>query len=593
MPQLPNTDLSRGNGYDLQKGVPVNNTENLPQKIAVVAEMNTANQSTPVTPIQITSRAQAAALYGWGSPMDIKMRILFGNVGVNGIPVWAYPVASSGATYNQQIVAVSGTATANVTHTLLIGGRSFLESGSYQLNITNGMTAAQVSTLIQNTVNGVLGCPMAAGAATGILTSIIHSGSAGSGYAANDLFNVVNATTGAVLATGKVLTVSTGAVATYSILTPGYGYSVATNIATVATSGAGTGFAIDITALTTGSASLISNWKGLTAEDITVNVLTYQIGQPAIANPAGLSYTVTEISAGTGTPNLTTTLAKLQQNGWNTIVDSGWGILNTTANGYYITYNGNANTQSGQYAPLQFTPAIYVAGNVTDSTTVSADTAITEALLNEMTIAVGSAPLSLGLPMEAASNYVVNFANISNNTPNIDIQAIPLPDMPGPLPGSAAPAQNSNYSLRNALMQDGMTTVKWSGSAYYPQDFVTTYAPAGEYPPAFRYPRDLMIDYNVEFKYKKIIKSFEGYQIAKDNDIVTAPKVIKPKDIVGLLTGLAYDLVAQGFISDAKAMISSISVTINSTNVNRFDISFSYNRSGVTRVISNVATANP
>lgn len=593
MPQLPGSDLSRASGYDLQKGTPVNNTLNLQQKIAVVAEMNTANQSTPITPVKITSRAQAAALYGWGSPMDIKMRILFGQKSLDGIEVWAFPVAIGSGNANQQVIAVSGTASANVTHTLLIAGRPGLESGNYQLNITNEMTSAQVATLIQNTVNGVLGCPMAAAPATGIATSIIHSGSAGSGIAANDLFTVNNVTTGAVLATGKVLTVSGGAVATYTILTPGFGYAVGTNVATTFTLGTGSGFAIDISTLTTNSASLLANWKGATSEDITVNVLPYAYGSPASYNAAGLSYAITEIAAGTGTPNLTATLAKFQ-NTWFTIVDSGWGILNTVTNAYYITANGNANTQSGRYDPLVFKPAIYVVGNVTDSTTSSADTIITEALLNEMTIAVASEPLSLGLPMEAASSYAVNLALIANNTPNIDIQDIPLPDSVDIIPGGANPAQSANYTLRNTLMQSGMTTVIYNNGIYRPQDFVTTYAPLGEYPPAFRYPSDLMKDFNIKFRFDNIRNNVIGNkQIANDNDIVTVPNVVKPKDIVAALTGLANDLVAEGFITNAKKMINSISVVINASNVDRFDISFGYDRSGVARVVSNVATANP
>lgn len=78
----------------------------------------------------------------------------------------------------------------------------------------------------------------------GIKTSTLGVG--GSGYAVGNTFTV---NTGTTLATGKVLTVATGVVETYEILTPGSGYTVADGVATTATSGSGTGLTIDITVL--------------------------------------------------------------------------------------------------------------------------------------------------------------------------------------------------------------------------------------------------------------------------------------------------------------------------------------------------------
>ncbi len=79
----------------------------------------------------------------------------------------------------------------------------------------------------------------------GISTSVIHS--AGTGYAIGDLFNVVG---GNGTAQGVIQNVDvTGAVLQYQLNTIGAGYSVSTNQATV-TSGAGSGFTVDITAIT-------------------------------------------------------------------------------------------------------------------------------------------------------------------------------------------------------------------------------------------------------------------------------------------------------------------------------------------------------
>ncbi len=504
MPGLSNSDISRTSGYQLQKGAPVNNAATLPQRVAVFAEMNTANQSTPLTPVQITSRAQAAALYGWGSPMDIIFRMLLpaNGGGLDGVQAWAYPqAAAGGSAANSQSITVTGTATANVTHTLLIGGRAFLEGGSYAINITSGMTATQVATLIKNTINAVLGCPVTATSASGVVTTL-------------------------------------------------------------------------------------ANWTGLTSEDITINVLTNGVA-------AGMAYAIAEVAAGSGTPSIAAALA-LFANDWNTIVIDSYGILNTATNTLAVNFNGNPNTQTGQWAAQNMRPAIYIAGSVLDSTTTSADTVITAALLNELTMACGPAPLSLNLPMEVAAAYALLFANQANNSTNTDIEGMPLLDINGPLPGSANPIQSNNYTLRNALVQKGMSTIIYNNGQYFVQDFVTTYAPTGDPQPVWRYCRDIAIDCNIKYKFKQMQKTvIENKQIAADNDIVNAPNVVKPKDIRAALVALAKECVDEGLMTNAAYMISTISVVVNPSNVNRFDISFSYDRSGVVRVISNVVTVYP
>ena len=81
---------------------------------------------------------------------------------------------------------------------------------------------------------------------TGIKTATLSA--AGSGYVAGEIVTVNGGTTG-YLAKIKIITVSSGAVSTFAILDGGYGYSVANTIATTSTTGAGTGFVINITAL--------------------------------------------------------------------------------------------------------------------------------------------------------------------------------------------------------------------------------------------------------------------------------------------------------------------------------------------------------
>lgn len=159
--------ISRIVGYKLTTGDFSNSTPNLPQRIAIFAEANTANQATLSTePFRITSAQLAGTTYGWGSPIHIVSRILFpvnGGGAIGGIPVWVYPQAAAvGATSKKATITVSGTATAGGTHYVKIGGRYSVDGGSYAVNIANGDTATQVAVKIQNVVNNVLGSPMTA-----------------------------------------------------------------------------------------------------------------------------------------------------------------------------------------------------------------------------------------------------------------------------------------------------------------------------------------------------------------------------------------------------------------------------------------------
>ena len=60
--------ISKIVGYKITKGDFSNVTPNLPQRIAVLGEANTANQGAlNLTPVQVISAQQAGELYGFGA----------------------------------------------------------------------------------------------------------------------------------------------------------------------------------------------------------------------------------------------------------------------------------------------------------------------------------------------------------------------------------------------------------------------------------------------------------------------------------------------------------------------------------------------
>ena len=153
-------------GYKIQKGNFSNTTPNLPHRIAIIGEANTANQSTLDTVgKEITSAQQAGQLYGYGSPIHQMMRILrpITSVGVGGIPTIVYPQAVPvGATAKVIDITPTGTATANGTHTIIIDGRNGVDGGNYFVNINTGDDEAAISQKIADVVNDVLGSPVIA-----------------------------------------------------------------------------------------------------------------------------------------------------------------------------------------------------------------------------------------------------------------------------------------------------------------------------------------------------------------------------------------------------------------------------------------------
>lgn len=165
--------ISRVSGYKIGKYFS-NDTQNLPQLIAVFGEANTANQSgLTVTKKEVTSASEAAELYGYGSPIHSMIRILRPNSGdgVGGIPTIVFPqISDAGATATIREWTVTGTATANATHTIVINGRRSIDFQNYDFTVTIGDTATVIAGKIKDAVNGVLGSPVIASNVAGVLT---------------------------------------------------------------------------------------------------------------------------------------------------------------------------------------------------------------------------------------------------------------------------------------------------------------------------------------------------------------------------------------------------------------------------------------
>jgi phage tail sheath gpL-like len=483
-------------GYKITKGDFSTTSPNLPQRIAVFAEANAANQATLDTdPWEATTAQAAGTRYGFGSPIYALMRILrpFNSDGVGGIPVFIYPQEETvSATSIILEVTPTGVATGNGTHTLKIAGRFGLDGTNYDINIVEGDTTDDITAKIADAVNNVLGCPVSA----------------------------------------------------YDT-----GYET----------------------------WLESKWKGLTAAGISASVDTND-------TDLGITYAVTQQQAASGTPSIADGLAAFG-NEWNTIVINSYGTVSSIMTALE-QFNGipDPTNPTGRYAGIIMKPFIALTGSVADD-----PSSITDTRLNDVTIAICPAPLSLGLPMEAAANMCVLFARCTQDTPNLDVQNRYYPDMP--VPDSIGTM--ASYTERDRIVKKGCSTVDLNAGRYQVKDFVTTYHPLGENPPQFRYCRNLMIDFNIRFRYYLLEQTnVINHSISADADVVSATNVIKPKQWKAILnSNLAENLGKDGLIADVPFMQDSIEVNISTTNPDRLETFFRYNRSGFARIASTTAEA--
>ncbi len=489
-------------GYVIEKGDFQTVTPDLPQRIAIVGEANTANQSgLSLDPVVLTTSQQAGELYGFGSPLHISSRILlpvYGG-GVDGIPVVAYPVAeASGATNEVLEIVVTGTPTANATHTVKINGRTGVDGSFYDFSLVTTDTVITAIAKIKDAVNGVLGSP--------------------------------------VIATDD---------------------------------------GVDTVTLT-------SKWKGVSAAQVNAVVLNNDAD-------VGVTYAVTEATVGSGVESITPALT-LFGSEWNTIVVNTWDLSNTTVLSAMETVNGKPDptAPTGRYAGTVMKPFVAITG-YTDAT-ISNSTSITDARLNELTIATAPAPGSLGLSMEAAANMAVLQAVTSENTPHLDVLDLSYGDMPT----ADTSGDFDAYAERDAAVKLGLSTCVVEGGRYKIKDFVTTYHPIGEVPPQFRFVRNLMVDYNVRFGYYLLEEAnVVGHVILANDDTPAASteKVIKPRTWKSIVNGYADTLAQKALIADTDFMKDSIDVGLSTTNPDRLETTFSYKRSGVGRISATTATA--
>lgn len=485
--------ISQVVGYKITKGNFNENTPNLPQRVVIIGEANDANQAGLVLEeTEILSAQQAGQLYGFGSPLYLAMRILrpLNGGGLGGIPTFVIPQeAAVGATAKVLELTPTGVATGNGTHTVVLNGRTGLDSVFYNFSVVSGDTTADITAKIEDAINNVLGAPVIA--------------------AATD-------------------------------------YEV----------------------------TLTSKWKGLTSNDLNISIETN-------GNDLGITYATNVNAAGSGTPTIPSDLLGTE---WTTIVLNTYGTV-TAVMDSLESINGipDPTNPTGRFASIVMKPFIALTGSVSTD-----PSAITDARLNDVTIALCTAFGSTGFPFEAAANMCSLFARQANDNPHLDVSGMSYPDMPVP----TTLGTSGTYDFRDSIVKKGCSTVDLVAGKFKIMDFVTTYHPVGETPPQFRYCRSLVIDFNMRFGYFLLEQiNVVDHAIAANEDITFASKVVKPNQWKSILFGYADDLAKRSLIADTAFMKESIVVNLSTVNPDRFETFFKYKRSGFIRIASTTAEA--
>lgn len=174
------TRVSSVIGYALDKGFEGVTGGFLPQRIAIIAEANTANQSGLKTKLEFTSAAEVAVECGSGSPAHLAAKRIRGNtLDVGGVSTVVYPLPESGSGVAQVYsITITGTASKASTQYVIVAGKYY----SYTPLPTD--TGDEILGKIKDAINADVDAPVTAGV---VATSALPVTSKWAGITSGDI----------------------------------------------------------------------------------------------------------------------------------------------------------------------------------------------------------------------------------------------------------------------------------------------------------------------------------------------------------------------------------------------------------------------
>lgn len=333
-----------------------------------------------------------------------------------------------------------------------------------------------------------------------------------------------------------------------------------------------------IASVTANVLTLTTKWKGQTSAELDTYFDNFGIN-------SGITYALTSEVNGAGTVNLLDAFNQFGSD-WYTVVLSTYGNDQTILS-LMEQFNGAPldTNPTGRYQGRVFKPFVSLFGSTLDDKDDLA--AITDDALrvSEVTNVICVAPRSKGFGFEASANVCTLFARNSQDTPELDVNALSYPDMP--IPDNLVIGDMGDYNNRDFLVKKGCSTVILENGSYQIQDLVTTYHPEGEVPLQYAYPRNLIIDWNIRDGYGILeSRNVRDHVLVEDGQSTDAAKSVKPKQWAAVLYDFFTDLAERAIIRDPDFSKNSLRVEANEDNPDRFDTFFRYRRTGVARIQS-------
>lgn len=315
--------------------------------------------------------------------------------------------------------------------------------------------------------------------------------------------------------------------------------------------------------------TLTSKWKGASANDIKVEVVGVE---------AGIVFTTVNPFGGATNPDITAALAQVG-NIWETLALNCLDIADTTTLDLYRDFF------EPRWGATVKKPALVFTGT-TEANQVTA-IAIPEARKAERINAQLVAPGSDNLPFIVAAAQLVNIAVVANDNPPVDYAGQSASSL---TPGTDA--EQWDYIKREAAVVGGSSTIEVVDKVIEMSDTVTFYHPTGEEPPAYRFVNDIIKVMQNLFNLALIFEAdiWKGSPLIPDNQPTVNPLAKKPKDAVTAIGGMLDSLGLEAIVSDPATAKKTIQANISTTNPRRLDVSYTYQISGNTGIIS--ITAN-
>lgn len=552
---------------------------NLPQHIAVFAQ-GSSDASYSTDKWRATSAGAAGAKYGFGSPIHLALRELMpaNGDGVGSIPVTVYPLEDdgSGAAASGDITP-SGTATEAAAYRVRIAGilsEEFVIAAGALATAANLTAAcremgAAISNVLEMPVNvtydyGAVTASAITGTGNGTLTAMSVTGVAVPGaytltvntVAANGGTWTLTDPNGTVVSTSLLMTAGVGTATVFNV--GGLQFTI-----TDGTTDFGLGASFTMTVPAT-SVNLVSKWKGLSANDLVVEVLD---------TLEELTFAITQPAGGLVNPSVADAIARLGTD-WTTMVLNCLNIEDTTNLDRFRTEG------DGRWGTLVHAPFVVFTGNT--HATVEAATAVCSARRSDKVNSQLVEPGSPNLPLMVAARQLARIAKVANDNPptnyNLEIAT-------GLIPG--ADGDQWAWNVRDQAVKLGSSTVELVDGEVALGDVVTFYRPQGEEPPAYRYVVDIVklqnIIFNIRIRFET--KEWAGAPLLPDDQPTSNSRAKKPKHAKATLAALTDSLGLNAIIADTKFTKSTIFASIDTQNPKRLNCGLTVKLSSNAQII--------